>query len=77
MRLLTPNEQRQIEQFRAEVVKMPDRRVDIIITLENQDDREKWLNILDIVLGANDAMKIAWRRSDNPNVDLVKLVESD
>jgi len=67
MRILTPNEQRQVEQFRDEVVKMPDDGIELFIPLT---ERELWLNILDMVLQTQDAMKAAWQKSDNPVINL-------
>lgn len=73
MRLLTSLEQREIEQLKAEVNKLyGDEAIEVVIPFI---DREKWLNILDIIINAQEAMKVVWRRSDNPNIDLVKLVQ--
>lgn len=74
MRILTSSEQREIEQLRAEVVKMPSDGLEIFIPIT---DREEWINILDILLHANQAMQLTWRRSDNPSIDLVKLATDD
>lgn len=72
MRLLTPLEQREIEQLKAEVNKLyGNEAIEVVIPFI---DREKWLNILDIVINAQEAMKLAWRQSSNPNIDLVQIV---
>lgn len=65
MRLLTPNEQRQVEQLKQAV-----KGHESLTIVINSDDKELWLNILDMVLQTQDAMKTAWQKSDNPIINL-------
>jgi len=66
MRILSPNEQRQVEQLKKQVVDMwGDDVVTIPITMP---ERELWLNLLEIILKKNDEMKDTWRKSANPQI---------
>lgn len=68
MRLLTPNEQRQVEALKADMVKRlwsSGDTVEIIITI---NDRELWLNLFEIILKKNDEMKDTWLKSSNPQI---------
>jgi len=76
MRILTPIEQREVEKVKDMIVKghgetednwIDDMHGDVLnIDLVSKSNRELWLNILDLALQANDAMKEAWRRTGNP-----------
>lgn len=81
MRLLTPNEQRQVEQLKSFITKGYGRNdiggwisfsqgYEDRFFINAEDNQELWLNILDMVLQTQDAMKIAWQKSDNPIINL-------
>lgn len=67
MRILTNSEQRQMETLKRELTDMPPDGLELFISIE---ERETWLNLLDIIMQANDAMRLEWRRSDNPRSSL-------
>lgn len=67
MRILTPSEQRQMETLKRELTDMPPDGLEIFIST---DERETWLNLLDIIMQANDAMRDKWNKSDNPRIEL-------
>jgi len=67
MRLLTPSEQRQMETLKRQLTDMPPDGLDIHIPYA---ERETWLNLLDIIIQANEALRTEWRRSDNPRSSL-------
>lgn len=69
MRILTPDERRQIELLKRELTNMPAGGIELLI-----DNREMWFNLVTIILEANEAMSVAWRRSANPRTNLVELV---
>lgn len=71
MRILTPAESRQLEIVKQSIVKLYHHTDDVTITIDIQN-RELWLNILDIVLQSNDVMKQAWR--SNPSSILTNEV---
>lgn len=67
MRILTPPEQREIEKLKDDLTKFasPDCGIDLPDALTVQipyEKREMWLNVMDIVLQANDAMTMEWQR---------------
>lgn len=79
MRLLTPSEQREIEQLKTFIVNGYGRNdkggwVDTgneeMFFINLEDNQELWLNILDMVLQTQDAMKVAWQKSANPIINL-------
>jgi len=58
MRILTPSEQREIEQRRRDIINIGSyHTVRMAITPKNY---ELWLNILDLALRHNDAMRTEW-----------------
>jgi hypothetical protein len=79
MRLLTPNEQRQVEQLKSFITKgyghndiggwasfsqgYEDR-----FFINAEDNQELWLNLFEIILKKNDEMKDTWRKSSNPQI---------
>lgn len=76
MRILTPAEVREVERIRREIkeadyIEIHGKMLEIVPLSEH---REFWLNVLDMALQANEAMLLAWRRSQNPNVNLVEMV---
>lgn len=71
MRLLTPSEQRELEALRRSLYSTN-------ATIEVCDsNREMWLNILEMVLQTQEAMKTAWCSSQNPQIDLIQVVKED
>lgn len=74
MRLLTPSEQREIEQLKKHVEDVRQYQGEhstkyFSITVE-PTNADFWLNILDMVLQTQDALKVAWQKSDNPIINL-------
>lgn len=67
MRILTNSEQRQMETLKRELTDMPPDGLEIFISYA---ERETWLNLLDIIMQANDAMRDKWNKSDNPRIEL-------
>lgn len=63
MRLLTPSEQRQIETLKRELTDMPPDGLELFIS---HAERETWLNLMAIVLESNEAMRLSWQKSANP-----------
>lgn len=84
MRILTPAEVREVEKIRnllvvghgeTETVWIDDFHGPVLnISLEDEN-KELWLNVLDMALQANEAMLLAWRRSSN--VNLVEMVKQN
>jgi len=73
MRILTPAEQREVERIKSKMttgeiigIDLYTEHDNLVVTTLN---KELWLNILDLALQANDAMKDAWRRTGNPQQD--------
>lgn len=71
MRLLTPQEQRELEALRRSLYSAN-------ATIEVCDsNREMWLNILEMVLSTQETMKTAWCSSQNPQIDLIQVVKKE
>lgn len=71
MRILTPQEQRELEALRRSLYSAN-------ATIEVCDsNREMWLNILEMVLQTQEAMKAAWRSSRNPQIDLIQITKEE
>jgi hypothetical protein len=67
MRILTPPEQREIQKLKDDLARFTDPNCGIELpdTLTIQipyEKREMWLNVMSIVLQANDAMTKEWQR---------------
>lgn len=69
MRLLTPQEQRELEVLRRSLYST---NASIEVCDSN---REMWLNILEMVLSTQEAMKTAWYRRGNKRIDTIQAVE--
>ncbi len=77
MRILTLAEVRQIERIRNLIVSYDITGIDTYdkddnlvddFNLNRPDDKELWLNILDLAIQANDATKESWRKDKAPNL---------
>lgn len=77
MRMLTFPEARQVEQLKARIATIRNAehfaRETIVIS---PNEADFWLNILDMALQTNEALSLAWKRSPNPQTDIVALVRS-
>lgn len=70
MRILTPAELRQLQSVKDLIIKCYGNYAgvaycnedDVVIILDD-DNRELWLNILDMALKQNEAMKISWQEN--------------
>lgn len=76
MRILTPSEQREIEHLRNTLLRFnaPEHCNAIDVEIR-EGNREMWLNIFEMVLSTQEAMKIAWGRSPNPQIDLIQVTK--
>lgn len=66
MRILTPTEQREVERIKQSISKLYFPTDDVTIVIDYHY-KELWLNILDLALQQNDAMKESWRKDKLPN----------
>lgn len=71
MRLLTPQEQRELEALKRSLY-VADATVEI-----REENREMWINVLEMVLQTQEAMKAAWHRSPNPQIDFIQTGKAE
>lgn len=84
MRILTPLEQRQIEQLKNKIASNDITGIDCYNRDDNlvQDfsfpkDREMWLNCLQMILQTQEALKTARNRSPNPQIDFIQTGKAE
>jgi len=69
MRILTPAEQREVERIKGKMTTGEITGIDLYTEQDNLVvttlNKELWLNILDLALQANEAMKTEWQGSLN------------
>lgn len=74
MRLLTPAELRQIQSVKDLIIKCYGNYAGVaycnedgVVIVLDDDNRELWLNILDMALQQQESMRDAWRKDKAPN----------